>query len=209
MFDFKITKGPWAYHLIRPYGQYGIAGGTEDSTVFVANVLCAETPGHEQIANAQAIAGIPCLLDAASQLLDACIACQDGNKSVDDLTDTMGELKAALQNCGGILPANTAPTLFGYVDDWKRVDRDGVVSLKVFGFPIRDGRREGKSVTSESIWVEVLDGDDCTGVARITTSPISSRFIVGQLITYGGGSINDRPQFTGVADGTEPEVSDA
>ncbi len=67
--------------------------------------------------------------------------------------------------------------------DWKIVN-GSKTHLKVVGFP-----------GGESMWVEVIDGDDFEGQGRIDNHPVCSELSRGDLVTYGNGSDEAKPEF--------------
>ena len=78
------------------------------------------------------------------------------------------------------------------MNDWK-INKGGKTYLKVIDFPSWAG-----SLGGESMWVRVLEGDDYNGVGMIANDPTQSDLKYGDKISYGGGTDEKKPRYTGL-----------
>jgi hypothetical protein len=74
--------------------------------------------------------------------------------------------------------------------DWKIIEDDGTVLVKVIGFPAPDGE-----VAGESMWVQVVSGTDNDGTGTLRNGPVFSDLCFGDLIRYGNGTDTVKPEY--------------
>ena len=74
--------------------------------------------------------------------------------------------------------------------NWKIIEDDGTVLVKVIGFPAPDG-----DVAGESMWVERTSGTDNDGTGTLRNSPMFSDLCFGDLIRYGNGTDAEKPEY--------------
>lgn len=80
-------------------------------------------------------------------------------------------------------------------NNWRIVEKDGSVLLKVVDFPA-----EFVGMAGESVWVERVSGDDYQGTGTLRNDPIGSDLKYGDLIFYAGGTEETKPSYQGRAD---------
>jgi len=80
------------------------------------------------------------------------------------------------------------------IGNWKFI-YNGKEFIKVINFP-----GEGPS---ESMWVEIVSGNDLEGVGRLSNHPVWSDLKHGDLVRYSGGSADDKPSYDGLAEEKE------
>lgn len=74
--------------------------------------------------------------------------------------------------------------------NWKIIEEDGTVLVKVIGFPAPDGE-----VAGESMWVEIINGTDNDGTGTLRNSPVFSGLCFGDLIRFGHGNDTEKPKY--------------
>lgn len=75
--------------------------------------------------------------------------------------------------------------------DDRKIETDGKTLLKVIDFP-------SAWLAGESMWVLVLGGDDYNGVGTIANDPTQSDLKYGDKVSYGGGTADQKPRYTGL-----------
>ena len=74
-----------------------------------------------------------------------------------------------------------------------RMEMDGEVFIKVVDFPVVEG-----TVGGESMWVRRTSGDDNDGAGILANEPsFCAEVQLGDVVTYGGGTDELKPQYTG------------
>ena len=76
--------------------------------------------------------------------------------------------------------------------DWKIIEKDGSVLLKVIDFP---AYRSG--MAGESMWIERVCGDDFNGTGTLRNNPVGSDLKYGDLIFYADGTTETKPSYAG------------
>ena len=74
--------------------------------------------------------------------------------------------------------------------NWKIIEDDGTVLVKVIGFPTSDSE-----ITGESMWVQVVSGTDNDGTGTLRNGPMLSDLCFGDLIRYGNGTDAEKPEY--------------
>ena len=76
--------------------------------------------------------------------------------------------------------------------NWKIV-RDGNTWLKVIDFPVP----EDSPVAGESMWVKLVEGDDCSGTGVLDNGPAFCTVCKhGDLVEYANGTDSIKPSFS-------------
>ena len=85
----------------------------------------------------------------------------------------------------------TAAVVWG---NFKMVGEDGKVYLKVINFPVP----ENCGVVGESMWVEVMEGNDNKGIGLLNNIPRHCEEVkVNDIVIYEGGTDERKPHFAG------------
>ena len=74
--------------------------------------------------------------------------------------------------------------------NWKIINDDGSMLVKVIGFPSED-----PEIGGESMWVQVKDGSENSGCGYLRNMPTSSRLKMGDLVRFDGGTYDIKPHF--------------
>ena len=75
-----------------------------------------------------------------------------------------------------------------YFGNYKMIDPDGRVFVKVVGFP--------SAVGTESMWVILVSGDENNGVGKLDNEPFGGSDLgLGDVIRFGNGSDDAKPEF--------------
>jgi len=75
-----------------------------------------------------------------------------------------------------------------YFGNYKMIDPDGRVFVKVVGFP--------SAVGTESMWVILVSGDENNGVGKLDNEPFGESGLgLGDVIRFGNGSDDAKPEF--------------
>ena len=79
---------------------------------------------------------------------------------------------------------------YQFFGNYKIVDPDGQVYLKVVGFP--------SEVGTESMWVALVSGDENNGVGRLDNEPVGIAGLkLGDLVSFGNGTDTAKPEYLG------------
>lgn len=76
-------------------------------------------------------------------------------------------------------------------NNYKIVEDDGRTLLKVINFP-------AKEFAGESMWVEVVHGDDFVGVGLLSNHPTFSDLKYGDIVKYDNGTDEIKPSYSGL-----------
>ena len=74
---------------------------------------------------------------------------------------------------------------------WRR-EIDGKLFIKVIDFP-------HDCFAGESMWVEVVVGDELSGAGILRNHPTGSDLKYGNVVCYDGGTEETKPRYTGLA----------
>ncbi len=80
-----------------------------------------------------------------------------------------------------------------------REEKEGKVYLKITHFPVPSGASyEGVPVDGESMWVEIVAGNDNKGTGILRNTPAFCDVVkFGDMVQYHKGSKYDKPQYAG------------
>ena len=73
--------------------------------------------------------------------------------------------------------------------NWKQTGERGELLVKVVEFP-------GDGIGGESMWVEVLEGDENDGTGLLRNNPVFSDLKFGDRVKFSGGTDNEKPRYT-------------
>jgi len=79
-------------------------------------------------------------------------------------------------------------------NNWRVVEDDGTILLKIVDFPCDYGDFGG-----ESMWVQVVKGDDNDGIGFLRNEPSFSSLRFGDFIAYAGGTDETKASYDGRA----------
>ena len=68
------------------------------------------------------------------------------------------------------------------------IEDDGTILIKVVNFP-------GGEFAGESMWVEVVDGDENDGRGILRNDAVCSDLKYGDEVAYGGGNDDYKPEY--------------
>jgi len=68
------------------------------------------------------------------------------------------------------------------------IEADGTILIKVVNFP-------GGEFAGESMWVEVVDGDENDGRGILRNDAVCSDLKYGDKVAYGGGNDDYKPEY--------------
>jgi len=87
------------------------------------------------------------------------------------------------------------------IGNWKIIDDDGNTLVKVISFPAGNSGFAG-----ESMWVEVVDGNENSGSGYLRNTPAFCDIEYGALVRFDGGTDDIKPHFTGIVNIDNEEV---